>query len=271
NKTRQEIFTEVFINNEYVNRVLQLEINELNNFFLTTENQLIQQDSSQYSHLDPIVSEGDIKELAIKNIKKTGIGFILFENNENSVDYIINNPSKLASNFKKIITDLIPRIYQEDLNNYLNGVKNNTRIINLLENNEKLAKLIKICRKYNISLIAAGENDTNGLHNEFIKKNISIKKFYDLAIDNTIENEIVLIVADKDKLYNFKEGIIYVEGLSSRLNTPIFNVENNQIRRSQNDTIYIPSSINNENTIWREHDGLAGEYVAYEPIIGEIK
>ncbi len=271
NKTRQEIFTEVFINNEYVNRVLQLEINELNNFFLTTENQLIQQDSSQYSHLDPIVSEGDIKELAIKNIKKTGIGFILFENNENSVDYIINNPSKLVSNFKKIITDLIPRIYQEDLNNYLNGVKNNTRIINLLENNEKLAKLIKICRKYNISLIAAGENDTNGLHNEFIKKNISIKKFYDLAIDNTIENETVLIVADKDKLYNFKEGIIYVEGISSRLNTPIFNVENNQIRRSQNDTIYIPSSINNENTIWREYDGLVGEYVAYEPIIGEIK
>ncbi|MEY0571575.1 hypothetical protein, partial [Providencia huaxiensis] len=62
-----------------------------------------------------------------------------------------------------------------------------------------------------------------------------------------------------------------VEGISSRLNTPIFNVENNQIRRSQNDTIYIPSSINNENTIWREYDGLVGEYVAYEPIIGEIK
>ena len=41
-----------------MNRVLQLEINELNNFFFTTENQLIQQDSSQYSHLDPIVSEG---------------------------------------------------------------------------------------------------------------------------------------------------------------------------------------------------------------------
>ncbi|WP_270835095.1 hypothetical protein, partial [Proteus mirabilis] len=78
NKTNQEIFTEVFINNEYVNRILQLEFNELNNFFLTKEEQLNQRDTSQYPDFDSISSENDIKELAIKNIKKTGTGFILF-------------------------------------------------------------------------------------------------------------------------------------------------------------------------------------------------
>ncbi|HEK3030721.1 TPA: hypothetical protein SMV09_003455, partial [Proteus mirabilis] len=271
NKTNQEIFTEVFINNEYVNRILQLEFNELNNFFLTTEEQLNQRDTSQYPDFDSISSENDIKELAIKNIKKTGTGFILFENNKENIDFIINSKSKLINNFQKIITDLIPRIYQVDLNNYLNGVKNNTRITNLLKSNEDLNKLVKICIKNNITLIAAGEDDTNGIHNEFINKKINIKNFHDLVKDNTTINESVLIVADKDKLYNFKYGILYIEGLSNKLNTPIFNIINNQIRRSENDTIYIQSSINIESGSGEKNDGLAAEYVPYEPIICEVK
>ncbi|HGN0025588.1 TPA: anthrax toxin-like adenylyl cyclase domain-containing protein [Proteus mirabilis] len=269
NETNQDIFTKIFINNEYVNRVLLLEFNELNNFALTTEDQLIRQDTSQYPYFDSTVSESTIKELVIENIKKTGIGYILFENNEDNIKFIIDNSSILKSNAKKIVTDLIPQIYQVDLNNYLQGIKNNGRITHLLKDNENLKKLVDLCAKNNISIIAAGENNIYGIHNEFIDKNIKIKNFHDIIRDNTVTGEGVLIIADKTKLYNFRNGIIYVEGLSSKLNTPIFNIKNNQIRRSENDTIYTDSLVHNEYVAREKNDVIVAEYVHYDPVIAE--
>ncbi len=269
NETNQEIFTKVFINNEYVNRVLQLEFNELNNFLLTTEDLLNHRDTSQNPYFDSVVSESTIKELVIDNIKRTGVGFILFENNKDSINFIIDNPSILTSNAKKIVTDLIPQIYQVDLNNYLQGIKNNGRITHLLKDNENLKKLVNLCAENNISIIAAGDNNIHGIHNEFVDKNIKIKNFHDIITDNTVTGEGVLIIADKTKLYNFRDGVIYVEGLSSKLNTPILNIKNNQIRRSENDTIYTHSPINNEYVRREKNDVIVAEYVHYEPVIAE--
>lgn len=269
NETNQEIFTKIFINNEYVNRVLQLEFNELNNFLLTTEDLLNHRDTSQYPYFDNVVSESTIKKMVIDNIKRTGVGFILFENNKDSINFIIDNPSILTSNAKKIVTDLIPQIYQVDLNNYLQGIKNNGRITHLLKDNENLKKLVDLCAENNISIIAAGDNNIHGIHNEFIDKNIKIKNFHDIITDNTITGEGVFIIADKTKLYNFRDGVIYVEGLSSKLNTPILNIKNNQIRRSENDTIYTHSPINNEYVRREKNNDIVAEYVHYEPVIAE--
>ncbi|WP_235378862.1 hypothetical protein, partial [Proteus faecis] len=245
-KSNQEIFSEKFINNDYVNRILQLEFDALSNFVSTTESQVLT-NNDEYPYFDNTISESTIKRIVIENIKKTGVGFILFENNKKNIEFILDNPTIIMNNVKKIIIDLIPQIYQVDLNNYLQGIKNNTRISNLLKDNDNLRKLVETCAKNNISIIATGESSINGVHNEFISKNLSIKNFHHIITENTIMGEGVLVIADKDKLYNFKDGIIHVEGLANKLNTPIYNVVNKEIRRSQTDTVYTNTSTNHRN------------------------
>lgn len=269
-KSNQEIFSEKFINNDYVNRILQLEFDELSNFVSTTENQVFT-NNDEYPYFDNTISESTIKRIVIDNIKKTGVGFILFENNKKNIEFILDNQTIIMNNVKKIIIDLIPQIYQVDLNNYLQGIKNNARISNLLKANDSLRKLVDTCAKNNISIIATGESSINGVHNEFISKNLSIKNFHHIITENTMMGEGVLVIADKDKLYNFKDGIIHVEGLANKLNTPICNVVNKEIRRSQTDTVYTNTSTNHRNDRNENMDIIISEFDIDEPIICEIK
>lgn len=107
------------------------------------------------------------------------------------------------------------------MNNYLKGIKNNGIITNLLKDNNVLKQLVDMCTKNNISIIAAGESELKGIHNKYISKNIANENLYNSITDNTLIGESILIIADKAKVYNYRNENIHVEGLADRLNIPI--------------------------------------------------
>ncbi|WP_157091956.1 hypothetical protein, partial [Proteus myxofaciens] len=235
-KSNNEIFIENFANHDYVNRVLQLEFNELSNLSYTERSHYNNDNEVMVDYYTDLSKKYDnpshfIKTVLSENKGKKGVSYILFNSNIENLNFINANHSILINNtITKIVTDLIPKIYQYDLNNYLKEIKHNGIITNLLKENEVLKKLVDMCTKSKISIIAAGESDLKGIHNKYISKNIANENLYNSITDNTLIGENILIIADKDKIYNYRNENIHIEGLADRLNIPIFNVIEGSIK-----------------------------------------
>lgn len=261
------LYLELFSNQQYFNKMIMHEINQLEAFYYNNTKQ-----NHYYHYSQFYIPENDPKKLIEKtfNTFKSHMdnSYIIFENSNDNLIYLFrDNNIFSSSDLDGIIIDSLDEIYQDDVRNYIFNNIESEYLSSILNSNNKIKLLLDFCKKNKIRVICSGENESKLMQDPFIKQKNKIDDFYDLIIRNQYKGEKILVLISKDKISTQKHGPFIIEGIPQRLNSPVYHLNQNKLTLLNKINVYKANPYKNKEKLFKTPSPMN----THLPIVNQIK
>lgn len=225
-----ECYIDLFRNNQFTNRMIVHEINQLESYYNTNyreKNYTYHPDNFYLSQSDPsAIFEDSLNQ----NKNEMDCSYLLFDDDKENFKFLFSDNAFFSDkNIDNIIVDSINSLYQDDIIIYFyNGVKSKDLTV-YLNNNPEISTFLDYCMKNKIRLIVTGNDDNTHFHHAFIKQKNDVESLQNIINENQFFNERTIIFAKKEKLLSYQSGDFFIEGIAQRLNMPIYQIIDNKI------------------------------------------
>lgn len=236
-----ELYVELFRNNQFTNRMIVHEINQLESYFIHN----YREKNFGYHSSIFYINEPDPATLLEKSLNKNkneiDCSYLLFDDNKDNLKFLFSdNHFFTGNNIDNIIIDSIDAYYQDNIVIYFyNGIKSE-ELNTYLNDNPEISNIIDYCLKNKIRIIAAGSEENNLFHLDVIKQKNKVELLQRVIVENQFFNEKTLVLAKKEKLLSYQSGDFFIEGIAQRLNMPIYQIIDNKISLVKNHIIVKP-------------------------------
>lgn len=225
-----ELYVDLFRNNQFTNRMLVHEINQLESYFI----QNYREKNYGYHPSVFYINERDpailLERSLNQNKNEVDCSYLLFDDNKDNLKFLFSdNHFFTGNNIDNIIIDSIDACYQDDIVIYFyNGVKSESLNV-YLNDKPEISHFLDYCLKNKIRVLAAGSEESNLFHLDVIKQKNNVELLQRIIIENQFFNEKTLVLAKKEKLLSYQSGDFFIEGIAQRLNMPIYQIIDNKV------------------------------------------
>ncbi|HCU0915172.1 TPA: RTX toxin, partial [Proteus mirabilis] len=120
-------------------------------------------------------------------------------------------------------------IYQDDIVIYFyNGVKSE-QLTQYLKDKPEIGRFLDYCLKYKIRVIAAGNEECFPATNVLVKQKNRVESLQNVILQHQFVGERTIVFANKETLFSYQSGHLFIEGIAQRLNMPIYTVTDNSL------------------------------------------
>ncbi|MBI6542007.1 RTX toxin [Proteus vulgaris] len=225
-----ELYFDYFRNNQFSNRMIVHEINQLETYF----NNNYCERNYGYHPNNFYVNEENIHILFDKSLNqnrnKIDCSYLLFDDNKDNFNFLFDDKNLFnGRNIDNIIIDSIDAYYQDDIIIYFyNGVKSEGLNI-YLNDKPEISDFLDYCLKNKIRIIATGNEEDSFFQQDFIRQKNDVEKLHNIILENQFFNEKTIVFAKKEKLLSYQSGDFFIEGIAQRLNMPIYQIIDNKV------------------------------------------
>ncbi|QEZ91132.1 RTX toxin [Proteus sp. CD3] len=238
-----DLYFDYFRNNQFSNRMIVREINQLENYFnknYREVNYAYHQNNFYINDDNPnVIFEYSLNQ----NKNKMDCSYLLFNDNKENFKFLFfDNKFFNNGNIDTIIIDSIDSFYQDDIVIYFyNGVKSDG-LKNYLNDKKEISHFLDYCLKNKIRVIATGNEDDILFYQDFIKQKHDVETLQNIILENQFVNEKTIVFAKKEKLLSYQSGDFFIEGIAQRLNMPIYQINDNKVSLVR-DNVFIKAPI----------------------------
>ncbi len=238
-----DLYFDYFRNNQFSNRMIVREINQLENYFnknYREVNYAYHQNNFYINDDNPnVIFEHSLNQ----NKNKMDCSYLLFDDNKENFNFLFfDNKFFNNVNIDTIIIDSIDSFYQDDIVIYFyNGVKSDG-LKNYLNDKKEISHFLDYCLKNKIRVIATGNEDDILFYQDFIKQKHDVETLQNIILENQFVNEKTIVFAKKEKLLSYQSGDFFIEGIAQRLNMPIYQINDNKVSLVR-DNVFIKAPI----------------------------
>ncbi|EOG1985030.1 TPA: calcium-binding protein [Proteus mirabilis] len=226
----RDLYFDFFRNHQFNNRIIIHEIAQLESYF----NNNYQEKNYSYHPSNFYINEKDPLALLEKsfsqNKNEVDCSYLLFDESKENFDFLFVKNGFLTRDFvDNIIIESISSVYQDDIVIYFyNGVKSE-QLAQYLKDKPEISKFLDYCLKHKIRVIAAGNEATFPAMNDIVKQKIRVESLQNIILQHQFVSERTIILANKEILFSYQSGNLFIEGIAQRLNMPIYTVADNNI------------------------------------------
>nr|MBQ0623358.1 RTX toxin [Proteus mirabilis] len=128
-----------------------------------------------------------------------------------------------------IIIESISGVYQDDIVIYFyNGVKSE-QLTQYLKDKPEIGRFLDYCLKHEIRVIAAGNEEYFPATNALVKQKSRVESLQNVILQHQFVGERTIVFANKETLFSYQSGHLFIEGIAQRLNMPIYTVTDNNL------------------------------------------
>ncbi|HEJ9687462.1 TPA: RTX toxin [Proteus mirabilis] len=226
----RDLYFEFFSNHQFNNRVIIHEIAQLESYF----NNNYQERNYGYHPSNFYINENDPLTLLEKsfNQNKNEIdgSYLLFNESKENFDFLFVDNNFITRDFvDNIVIESISGIYQDDIVIYFyNGVKSE-QLTQYLKDKPEIGRFLDYCLKHKIRVIAAGNEEYFPATNVLVKQKNRVESLQNVILQHQFVGERTIVFANKETLFSYQSGHLFIEGIAQRLNMPIYTVTDNSL------------------------------------------
>ncbi|NAC33145.1 RTX toxin, partial [Escherichia coli] len=226
----RDLYFDFFRNHQFNNRIIIHEIAQLESYF----NNNYQEKNYSYHPSNFYINEKDPLALLEKsfsqNKNEVDCSYLLFDESKENFDFLFVKSGFITRDFvDNIIIESISSVYQDDIVIYFyNGVKSE-QLAQYLKDKPEISQFLDYCLKHKIRVIAAGNEATFPAMNDIAKQKSRVESLQNIILQHQFVSERTIILANKEILFSYQSGNLFIEGIAQRLNMPIYTVADNNI------------------------------------------
>ena len=229
----RDLYFEFFRSQQFNNRFIIHEIAQLESYF----NNSYRERNYGYHPSNFYINENDPLTLLEKsfnqNKNEIDSSYLLFDESKENFDFLFFKNNFITRDFiDNIIIESISGIYQDDITTYFyTGVKSEQLAL-YLKDKPEISHFLDYCLKHKIRVIAAGATDNEEYFpvvSDIVKQKKRVESLQHVILQHQFVSERTIILANKEILFSYQSGGLFIEGIAQRLNMPIYTVAENNI------------------------------------------
>ncbi len=229
----RDLYFEFFRSQQFNNRFIIHEIAQLESYF----NNSYRERNYGYHPSNFYINENDPLTLLEKsfnqNKNEIDSSYLLFDESKENFDFLFFKNNFITRDFiDNIIIESISGIYQDDIATYFyTGVKSEQLAL-YLKDKPEISHFLDYCLKHKIRVIAAGATDNEEYFpvvSDIVKQKKRVESLQHVILQHQFVSERTIILANKEILFSYQSGGLFIEGIAQRLNMPIYTVAENNI------------------------------------------
>ncbi|RFY48965.1 hypothetical protein CA303_26450, partial [Salmonella enterica subsp. enterica serovar Enteritidis] len=156
--------------------------------------------------------------------------YLLFNESKENFDFLFVDNNFITRDFvDNIVIESISGIYQDDIVIYFyNGVKSE-QLTQYLKDKPEIGRFLDYCLKHKIRVIAAGNEEYFPATNVLVKQKNRVESLQNVILQHQFVGERTIVFANKETLFSYQSGHLFIEGIAQRLNMPIYTVTDNSL------------------------------------------
>lgn len=242
----RDLYFDFFRNQQFNNRVIIHEIVQLESYF----NNNYQERNHGYHPSNFYINENDPLTLLEKsfnqNKNEIDSSYLLFNESKENFDFLFIDNNFITRDFvDNIIIDSISGVYQDDIVIYFyNGVKSE-QLTQYLKDKPEISHFLDYCLKHKIRVIAAGNEEYFPATNALVKQKSRVESLQNVILQHQFVGERTIVFSNKETLFSYQSGHLFIEGIAQRLNMPIYTVKDNNLIL-ENEYIMVKATTENQ-------------------------